>query len=352
MIRRDVAVALAVEIALADGQRIDAQMAGDLIHHMLDPHHALRTAETPESGVGDRVRLAAMGNDPHMVQVIRIVGMEHRAVGNRPRQVRRISAADRLHERNPLDTAVLVKPDIVVDPAMMPLAGQDHVVVAVQPVLHRPPGALRQQRRRHRDQRRLRLLAAKPAAHAPRLAHHRMIGQFQRPSDEVLHLGRVLRGAVHQHVAILAGDRHGDLPFEIEMLLPADIDAARKPQRRRRQRGIGIASLHHLGWQHEALRRQRLVNGQDRLQDLVFDHCLQGRFPGQGHAACGNREHRLAVILHQPVGKNWVAQERRTHVIDARHIPGRHDRGDARHRRDRGQVDRLDPRMSVRAERQ
>ena len=152
MIRRDVTVPLAVEVALADRQRIDAQMAGDFIHHVLDAHHPLRAAKTTERGVGNGVGLAAVRRNMDVVQVIRIVRMEHRSVGDRAGQIGRVAAADRLHELDALDTAILVETDIVVDPAMMPLAGQDHIVVAIQPMLHRPPGFLCQQRGRHRDQ--------------------------------------------------------------------------------------------------------------------------------------------------------------------------------------------------------
>ena len=90
----------------------------------------------------------------------------------------------------------------------------------------------------------------------------------------MLHLGRVLGRTVDQHIAVLGRDRHGDLALKVEMLLPAHVNAAGKPQRRPSQGGVGVATLHHLGRQDETPRRQGLINRQDWLADFVFDHRL------------------------------------------------------------------------------
>ena len=65
---------------------------------MLDPDHALRPAKPAKRRIGHGIGLAAVGDDSHMVQIVRIVGMEHRPVGDRRGQIRRIAATDRLHE--------------------------------------------------------------------------------------------------------------------------------------------------------------------------------------------------------------------------------------------------------------
>ena len=75
------------------------------------------------------------------------------------------------------------------------------------------------------DQRRLALLAAEAAAHAPHLDGDGVVGKAEHLGDGVLDLARMLRRGMDQHVARLAGDGVGDLTFEVEMVLAAD-DAA------------------------------------------------------------------------------------------------------------------------------
>ena len=322
-------------------------MTRNFVHHLLDAHHALRAAKTAEGGVGHGVRLAAMRDDLHVLQIIAVVTMQHRPVVDRGGQIRRHAAAAREHKIDPDDAAIGIEPNIVVDAEIVPLAGQHHVVVAVQPQLHRPLRPLRQQRGDAGDQRRLRLLAAKAAAHPPRLGHHRMVRQFQGPSDQMLHLRRVLGGGIDQHIAVLPRNRHGDLAFEIEMLLPADIDPPRQPVRRPSQRRGGIAARHELGRQHEGLGGQRLVDGQDRRQRFVFYHRGGGGTTRTGDAVGGNGEDRLAVVLHQPVGEDRIARQGRPDIVHPRHIRRRHHRGHPRHARDRRHVQPGDAGVSV-----
>jgi hypothetical protein len=105
------------------------------------------------------------------------------------------------------------------------LAGDEHVVVAVGAQLDR---ALQLARRSPRGgpQRRLRFLAAEAAAHAPALDHDVVRMQAQRMRDHVLHLARVLGRALHQHAAVFLRDGVGDLAFQVELLLAADIQLA------------------------------------------------------------------------------------------------------------------------------
>ena len=108
----------------------------------------------------------------------------------------------------------------------MPFAGHDHVVVPVDPRLHRPPGLVGENGGDAGVERRLGFLTAEAAAHPPDLDGDGMRGEAERVGDQVLHLARVLRRAVDQHVAVFL--RHGerDMAFQIELVLAADIDAA------------------------------------------------------------------------------------------------------------------------------
>ena len=128
---RDVAICDAVEIVLAHVQRVLAEMARDLVDHALDPHHALRPAEAPESRIGHGVGLAAEGQNADVFQVIAVVAVEHRAVVDRARQVRRVAAASGQHEIDAEDAALVVEADFVLGLEIVPLARHQHVVVAI-----------------------------------------------------------------------------------------------------------------------------------------------------------------------------------------------------------------------------
>ena len=212
----------AIQVALADLQRIELQMTRDGVHHRLDSHHPLRPAEAAKRGGGYHVGLAPMRGDRGVAQEIRVVGMKHRTVVDRPGKIGRNPAARGQLEGDALDAAGVIETHVPIGAEIMPLAGQHHVVVTIEPQLDRPPGARGQQRRDHRDLRGLAFLAAESPAQPPRLAHHVVVSDGQRPRRQMLHLRRVLRGTEHMHVVVLAGDRHRDLPFEVEVILPAN----------------------------------------------------------------------------------------------------------------------------------
>ncbi len=117
-------------------------MARDLVDHALDPHHALRPAEAPEGRIGYGVGLAAEGEDADIFEVIAVVAVEHRAVVDRTRQVRRVPTASGQHEIDAEDAALVVEADLVFGLEIVPLAGHHHVVVAVHAQLDRLAGLL------------------------------------------------------------------------------------------------------------------------------------------------------------------------------------------------------------------
>ena len=85
--------AFGVEVALADFQRISAELHCDLVHHPLGKHHALRPAKAAKRCVGNRIGLHPVRADANLRIEIGIVCVEHRAVIDAKRQVRRIAAA-------------------------------------------------------------------------------------------------------------------------------------------------------------------------------------------------------------------------------------------------------------------
>ena len=88
----DVAFGLAVVVGLAHGQRVERQVAGDMVHHLFDGDHALWPAEAAIGGIGCGVGLAAVTMHGGIAQVVGVVGVEHGAVDDRAGQVRRVTA--------------------------------------------------------------------------------------------------------------------------------------------------------------------------------------------------------------------------------------------------------------------
>ena len=222
LIVRRLVAARPVEIGLAHVERIEAALARDAVDHALDREHALWTAEAAKGGVGDGVGLQAARGDAYGLQPIGVGGVEHRAVDDAEREVGRAAAARVQHDFVDADPPGIVVADAPVGAKIVALAGQHEIVVAVEPDLAGRAGDLGAERGDRRPGAGLALLAAEAAAHPPRLDADERVGNAEDPRDDMLHLGRVLRRGVHEHLGALAGDRERGLALEIEMLLPAD----------------------------------------------------------------------------------------------------------------------------------
>ena len=71
---------LAVQVALAHGQRVQPEPARNVAHDGLDHHHALGPAKAPKRRVALGVELAAVGGNGHIFQKVGVIGVEDRAV--------------------------------------------------------------------------------------------------------------------------------------------------------------------------------------------------------------------------------------------------------------------------------
>jgi len=114
-----------------------------------------------------------------------------------------------------------VEPDLVIGEKVVALAGQAHVVIAIETDLARPAGDARTKRR---DCSPLRGLAS-PCADAPPMRRTSTVtatsGTFKTlPPDAAPR--SVLGRAIDQHVAVFARNGERDLAFEIENALAAD----------------------------------------------------------------------------------------------------------------------------------
>ena len=137
----------------------------------------------------------------------------------------------------------------------MAFAGDQEVVVPVQPQLDGFFEFVRRHGRPHRHMTRLRFLAAKAAAQAPAFHPHRVAGNAQGVGDPVLRFARVLGAAVDEPLVLFLRQHIGNLPFQIEVFLAADRQRAVQRVRRARQGGCRVAALDHHRRQHIAFRR-------------------------------------------------------------------------------------------------
>ena len=359
-IRRDVAFCLAVEVDAPHIERIAAQLARNRVEDVLDRDRALRSAEAAERRVALRVRLAGEAVQRHFRQPVGVVEVAQRAGHHRTRQVGRMPGARHHRDFSAEDAALVVVADLVVVPEAVAPAGDHEVVVAVQPQLDRSPQPRSCHCRHAGEDRRLRFLAAETAAHAPAFDMHFVGLQMQRMRDQVLHLARMLRRAVHMHAAALFRDRVADLPFEIELLLTADVERVFQSAWRCGDgcahcglfgiAVVGVASragaAHQMHRRHDVLaacvgilRRENGCGGVDG--DDVFRKC---RRTARGVAAFGDDgEQRLAEIANLAGAEDRVVVNDRAAVVAAGNVLGRQHGDDARHGADAVEVHRGQP---------
>ena len=212
----------------------------------------------------------------------------------------------------------------------MPLAGEDEVVVTVEPHLAGPAGHARRKRRERRPLRRLALLAAEGAAHAADLAADIGIRHAEHARDDVLDLGRMLRRGIDVHRPVLARDGERDLALEIEMLLAADAERALEPVRCGRDRRRRVATAEGVVRQHRFAARERVLDHDARGLALDLDG---GKPRGAARGIAGERhdgKERLAAEGDFVDGKERVIAESRRHVVLSRYVGCGQDGNDAR----------------------
>ena len=336
-----------IQIGDPDIQRIAPQRTGNVIHHPFDRQHALRPAKPAKRGVGHGVGFQPFGQDLDCGQVIAVVGMKHRPVVDPGGQIERRTAPRRQHQPQRLHAAPVIEPDIIGHAEIVAFAGHHHVVIAVAAELCCASGPGRDQCCCGGKRRGLRFLAPECAAHAPHF--DRNIGRcaIEHMRDQMLHFAGMLGGTDHMDLPVFTRQGQRDLPFKIEVILPAHGEAARQALRRIGQCGIGIAPGHALGGFKQRLRGLRLGHGQARRQRFIGDPAQPCR-PARGTlAGCGDQEHRLPHIGHHIFGQQPVIARHRADIIG----PGNVRRGEHRDhpgcRAHRRQIDAHDPRMRL-----
>ena len=98
-----------VEIDPANLKRILSEMAGDVVHDVLDGEHAMRPAKAAERRGRLCVRPAAVRDHAKVLEKIAVVDVHDGAVVDRAREIHRIAAARGEHDVQACDTAFLVE---------------------------------------------------------------------------------------------------------------------------------------------------------------------------------------------------------------------------------------------------
>jgi hypothetical protein len=115
-----------------------------------------------------------------------------------------------------------------------------------------------------------------------------------------------LRRAEDEHPAVLLGERDRDLPFEVEVILPAELHRALQAAWRRGEVLRRRAAHERARGRDEASRGDRLADAEDRRKRLIVDARLAGRAP-RGIVRIGDHEEkRLARVLHEAVGEDRI----------------------------------------------
>lgn len=228
--------------------------------------------------------------------------------------------------------ASVVKSNGIFHGHIMALSGGQHVLVAVGAQFHRAAGSARRHRGHHSEEICLGLLAAKGPAHAPHLHRDRRRGQAKRVGHHVLDLGGVLGRREHAHLASLARDRQCNLPFKIEMILPADLHSSGETARRSGDRRFGVPDRERQRFGHQIAPGLGIGNGQTSRSRGVGDLC-QADGPARRVAGLGDHSKEwLSVEQRHPVGQHRIVlfAGRRDIVVGQvrggqnRHNPGRH----------------------------
>jgi hypothetical protein len=269
--------------------------------------------------------------------------VEHGAVDDAARQIRGIAAAREVLHGITVDPALFVEAHLPVAAEVVALAGEDEIIVAVEPELAWPARHPCRERRDGGPLRRLALLAPEAPAHAAGLAGHVGIRDVEHPRHDVLHLARVLGRGIDVEVAVLARDRERDLALEVEVLLAADAKRAAEPVRRRRDRARRVAASERVVGKHGLAALQRVLHGDARALGFDLHHGelrgAAGDIPIRRH----HGEHRLAVEADGILDEHRIVPEGGRDVVLARHVGGREHRDDALRGANGGQVEGDEP---------
>ena len=313
-------LALDVEVAAAQVDRVDPEQRGAPAEDVLDHQHPLRPAEATER----RLRGLVGARDPAVEEDVRdpvgVVDVAERPGEHRLAQVEAPAAVGGEGGLERLQPAVVVEADPPLRVEPVALAGHRHVVGAAEPQPDRPPGERGPESGDRGEAVRLHLLAAEPAAHPQALHGDVVVVQPEHVGDDLLRLGGVLRAALHEDLTALVHERQRCVGLEVEVLLPRHLRRPAEHVGRGREPGLGVAPADDGPAALEAPGLDRLGQRDDRGQRLVV------HLHGGGAEPC--RLERLRQHpAHRVPDEHHLAREERLVVLDPGVVDPRHVRG-------------------------
>ena len=298
-----------IEVPAPQVVRLDAEQRRAATQDVLEDHHALRAAEPAEGGVRAAVGLCDPAVNRDVRYPVGIVDMAQRPGEHRFGQVQAPAAVAGQRRAQRADAVVLVEADLPGGQERVPLPGDGDVLGAVEPEADRAAGEHRTQRSHRGQAVRLELLPAEAAAH-PQALHGDVVRRdAQDMRDDVLRFGRVLGAGLDEDLAVLVDQRQRGIRLQIEVLLPTQFELAAEPVRRALQGAVRVTPADGAWCALEAVRRDGVLNGDQRRKCPVFDLDGAGALPGgfQGlteHPADGvpvvhdlAREQRLVMLF-------------------------------------------------------
>ena len=297
----------------------------NFLDHGLYAKHALWAAKAAKSGGALHVRLAAVADDLEVRQVVAVVYVQQGAVVHRARVVGAVAAARGQHHINAQDATAVIEAAVVVDAKVVALAGDHHVVVAIDAQLDRALELEGGQCRTLREDAGVALLAAKAAAHAP-ADHLDIVGrEVQRSGRLALVAVRMLGRNKQRELVVLARHGVGNLAFQVKLFLLAATGASLDAVRRASNFLLRLAACDALGRHDEALLCQRVIDAQNGGQLLDRDLGTPGRLARAVHAARYDHRHRLTEKLHLAMGQKRIVMNDGAAVVLTRNVAGGED---------------------------
>jgi hypothetical protein len=119
------------------------------------------------------------------------------------------------------------------------------------------------------------------------------------------------------------------LGFEVKVILPSQFEFSREPKRRFPQSTIHITSSDEIRLGVKCIRRDCLLNCQDRRQWLIFYLHTLCRKPTTSLSLAHNQRHDLSVVVYLVRGQQGLVMPHGANFVGARDIFGEEHPGDA-----------------------
>ena len=264
-------LALDVEVAAAQLEGVDPEQRRTAAEDVLDHQHPLGSAEAAEGGLRRLVGLRDAAVDARVGDPVGVVDVADRPGQHRLGEVEAPATVGGEGGVERQQAAVVVEADPPGRVEAVPLAGQGDVLRAGEPYPDRPAGQGRAERRHRGVRVGLRLLAAEAATHPQALHGDGVAGETEDVGDDLLGLGRVLGGRLHEHLAAVVDLGQRGLGLQVELLLPGHLGLTLEDVGGASQSLLDVPAFRSGQNTLEALGLDRLTDRQQRGERLVVD---------------------------------------------------------------------------------